>query len=805
MEMKARINRGNGFRGAMDYLMLEPKPENPPPDWKPSPRPGAEIIGGNLSGKTPRALAREFSASRKLRPDCKNPVWHCSLSMPPGESISPEKWNEISEKFLVKMGINPENHQYSIVRHLDHDHDHVHIVASRIGLNSELWYGKKDVFNAITATQELEMELGLTLTPGFSGPADEKKLSKNETEMSLRTGQLAPRRRLQQIVTEAAADRPTAPEFMENLMLAGVGVRANIASTGRMSGFGFEIDGIPFKASQLGKKYSWKNLSHEVEYVENRDAETIRALNALQSAVTGGQRTPAAETINSSIRELAGLAGSNRQRADGTAEALRGNAETTGRAYSGAAGSDQRADDRDSNLSDGGDGADHRSAANPDPGPGAGSGPDTCPGKQFRRSPERSERNNFGDQADDLGSGGIDGGLGQGDQAPGEQSPGHRSGDRSDFQPAHIDRDSIHAENLEMASIMSWNDRFKKASAAHRRAAAGPVPAPVPAHEIQSARAVDPKPILEKYGFEVRSVGKQYSIRQGGDEIFRSTNKNGHWVHCDHYGGGIGDNIALIQHIDPSKNFADTVFELHGAPAFQPQPIPDLKKLRPLLPACNSWAEARGRDYLLDRGISIDTINAAENCGFLAYTMDGILIIGRDPQCGEVRAITRRAIDDNAEMPKRDLRHTNKVDFPPVLPGTGAAVVIVEGGGDALAVHDMCKKQNRPLPTVIVSGSAEAQGFLEQPHVQKILKAAEKITVCYENEPKESIQKKTDAAHDKQLSRIREIVPSGSTVQAWRPGPGCKDAADVNEAMVIEPDPASKPEQDYDNGPSLAK
>jgi hypothetical protein len=34
----------------------------------------------------------------------------------------------------------------------------------------------------------------------------------------------------------------------------------NRASTGRMNGFSFEYNNVSFKASQLGKKYSWKNL-----------------------------------------------------------------------------------------------------------------------------------------------------------------------------------------------------------------------------------------------------------------------------------------------------------------------------------------------------------------------------------------------------------------------------------------------------------------------------------------------------------------------------------------------------------------
>ncbi|MEI3781763.1 relaxase, partial [Pectobacterium brasiliense] len=45
----------------------------------------------------------------------------------------------------------------------------------------------------------------------------------------------------------------------------------NIASTGKMNGFSFEYQGIAFKASQLGKGYSWSALQHRLDYQPERD------------------------------------------------------------------------------------------------------------------------------------------------------------------------------------------------------------------------------------------------------------------------------------------------------------------------------------------------------------------------------------------------------------------------------------------------------------------------------------------------------------------------------------------------------
>lgn len=49
-------------------------------------------------------------------------------------------------------------------------------------------------------------------------------------------------------------------DFVEKLNSIGITAKSNISSTGKMNGFSFECKGVVFKASQLGKKYSWKNL-----------------------------------------------------------------------------------------------------------------------------------------------------------------------------------------------------------------------------------------------------------------------------------------------------------------------------------------------------------------------------------------------------------------------------------------------------------------------------------------------------------------------------------------------------------------
>src|SRR5690554_5033687 len=268
--MKAKVGRGDGFRGVLDYALGKNK--------------GAEIVGGTISSATPRLMAQEFGYVRKLRPDAKNPVWHCSLSLPKGEYLDSEKWDALAFDFMKEMDFS-ELTPWVAVRHRDTDHDHVHIIASRIDLSSGLWHGKWEARRAIEATQTLEKAHGLTLTAGLGDvKKDRKQLKKSEIEMALRTEEQPPKLKLQNIIDEAlSAGDLTAVQFAETLELSGVEVKANLASTGRLNGFSFSLDGVAFKGSNLGKGYTWSGLQKRgVTYEQDRDYTSLARFSAVR-------------------------------------------------------------------------------------------------------------------------------------------------------------------------------------------------------------------------------------------------------------------------------------------------------------------------------------------------------------------------------------------------------------------------------------------------------------------------------------------------------------------------------------------
>lgn len=791
--MKAKVSRGGGFRGALKYVFdVGSEATN---------NKNAERVAGNMAGDSPRELAQEFAAVRQLRPDIEKPVWHCSLSLPAGERLSADQWQAVAGDFMQRMGFDQDATPWVAVRHQDTDKDHIHIVASRVSLEGKVWLGQWEARRAIEATQVLEKAHGLTLTAGLGeARAEKKQLTAQEINMAVRTGNEPPRQQLQRLLDEAIKDKPTAPELAERLQAAGVGVRANIASTGRMNGFSFELQGIQFKSSDLGKGYTWGSLQTAgVTYEQTRDSAGLErfkpatANRAKREDVAAEHGPDAASHAKPARRSLD---------RDGAGAGAAGHA-APGRAADAAIvrpGSEHSA--QDAGRTDAGN-EPQRSAVVPGESEQAG------------REPVGAIRQPVGPEIEPQqhGAGGARGRdtAGQAGQRAAEHDEGRKPTDR-DSEPdtpeplapsAGVDsgRDRGRGDGG------GWASRFKQASAAKRRnAGAEKLPGDVAENHTEgkrvdgkhhrAAREIDPTAYLEASGYEVERQGRHLSIKTGGDEVYRVTHQqDGHWLWCDRYGNRGGDNIDLVRELEPRAGYAEAVYKLSGAPTVRNKKEQTVVKKYnpPVIPFQNTSKMIEGRDYLISRSISLETIEHAEKSGMLRYADRAVLFVGYDRE-GTAQNITRREVLSGSAMQKRDLRGSDK-GFPPILPGNPQKVWIVEGGADALALHDIARRNGQPVPTVIVSSGANVRSFLERSDVQAVLKRAERVTVAGENEKHPEAQERADAGHRKQAQRVAEIT--GREVRQWTPRPEQgKDLADMNARTVQKLERTRQAEQE---------
>lgn len=254
-----KIRRGKCFRGVVSYALA------PAPHHKTAPM----IIGGNIIGLSVDEITVEFMRTQKLRPDVQKPVWHNSLRLPIGDSLTDEQWKLVASDYMKRMGFD-DTHLRCYVLHDDEAGQHIHIIASRINVlaDGQLYLGRNENLKSTRIIQELERDHNLTRTKGPSLPSTPKvrKTGRNEEMMEARTGNKAPKKIIQEAIEAVLSfyGTLTIDDFVYELSKLKVTAKASIASTGKMNGFSFEYAGIAFRASQLGKAYSWSSLSKRV-------------------------------------------------------------------------------------------------------------------------------------------------------------------------------------------------------------------------------------------------------------------------------------------------------------------------------------------------------------------------------------------------------------------------------------------------------------------------------------------------------------------------------------------------------------
>jgi Relaxase/Mobilisation nuclease domain len=289
--MIGKVMHNGSFRATTRYVLAKEE---------------GHLIDATMGGLSAETLTAEFMASKDLNPQLKQPVWHLTLSLPHHENLSDEQFAEVGRKYMAGMIMaanNPKileessyreqraefmyedlpSYQFFQARHSDREHEHLHIVASRIHLDSgkavELW---RDAFRSQRVIRGLEVEYGLTQVQN-SWDIGKKAPTKGQLERQVVTGDEAVQSRLQGLIEEAAIGQPEMPLLFERLMRQGVEVRHGWTRTGKSKGISYGLEDVAFAGNQLGSRYSFPGLQKHlgVSYQAGRDDERLRSLMEL--------------------------------------------------------------------------------------------------------------------------------------------------------------------------------------------------------------------------------------------------------------------------------------------------------------------------------------------------------------------------------------------------------------------------------------------------------------------------------------------------------------------------------------------
>lgn len=308
-----------------------------------------------------------------------------------------------------------------------------------------------------------------------------------------------------------------------------------------------------------------------------------------------------------------------------------------------------------------------------------------------------------------------------------------------------------------------------------------------PPEIIFAAKRNSPLEILRNHGYIVQRDGKShYKIVKDGVTLVRLTQRADScwlWAGQNIFSAG-GDNISLIMEL-LHVSFPDAVNILtrsehkYTSPSRSKNSTLSTAVRHIILPQPDFQTLPLIYQYLSSiRGITISTINFAKAVGFIQFISTGVVFCGYDHQ-HRLRNADFRAAFDYVQPQKRCFYGSDK-HYPPILPGTAQRKVwIVEGGMDALALRDCALRQQVSPPVIIVSGGANVCICFDNPNVQAILQQAIKVTVAFDHETSQGVQKVTNAAHAKQLECISSIVRTECLIDTFMPAQD-KDLASMN-------------------------
>jgi Relaxase/Mobilisation nuclease domain len=172
----ARTGLGKSFAGLVNYLEQGPRDNLnlERVEW---------TATRNLDTADPAEAAQLMQIAASDNPRVKEPVYHCGLSLAPGEHLEREQWEDVADRVLTHLGL--ADHQAVLVVHNDTDQEHLHLVVNRVGPDGRTWRPFRDIRKVREVIPGIEIEFGLTRTGREQAPPD---LSAGAYREALRTG-----------------------------------------------------------------------------------------------------------------------------------------------------------------------------------------------------------------------------------------------------------------------------------------------------------------------------------------------------------------------------------------------------------------------------------------------------------------------------------------------------------------------------------------------------------------------------------------------------------------------------------------
>jgi hypothetical protein len=213
---------------------------------------------------------KDFNMIREGNLNVKNAVWHSSISFAHQDNVDDVKMGEIAHDFIKSLGL--DDSQYLVVRHTDTAHAHMHIIANRVRYDGTVVDDSFCKNRSARACDELERTYKLTIARNQS---QGKEIVQDTIPIKKRM-----KEEVRKIVRKSLDGEVSEWNGLKrNLATAGIELRIQKQSTGRINGVSFKIEGLSLKGSAVDKSFSYARLNKQLETNRNRKLEEVRNKN----------------------------------------------------------------------------------------------------------------------------------------------------------------------------------------------------------------------------------------------------------------------------------------------------------------------------------------------------------------------------------------------------------------------------------------------------------------------------------------------------------------------------------------------
>lgn len=240
--MIGKIVTGKSFGGAVEYVLRKEK---------------ARLLESDgVDTESIRSIIDDFNFQRKARREIAKVVGHISLSFHRDDAptLTDDRMRELAAAYMESMGI--ADTQYIVARHNDTEHPHLHIIYNRVKYDRTLVADKNERRRNVKVCKQLKRRYGLTFSNG-----------KRDIKTERLHGADKVRQEVFDVITHILPKCDRIADLSAKLKRQGIGVqfvhRGNDPKKA-VQGVTFTKDGLTFKGSQVGRKFSYAGLSKTI-------------------------------------------------------------------------------------------------------------------------------------------------------------------------------------------------------------------------------------------------------------------------------------------------------------------------------------------------------------------------------------------------------------------------------------------------------------------------------------------------------------------------------------------------------------